>query len=92
MGPWDGRRAEGGVAEEPVWVGGRPMHVGRAQGEVRKQRCRGKRKAVKRQYHLFFGTGDGAEGGVRSESKEKHQSAQRRPRRRMGRRSKEVEG
>ena len=22
MGPWDGRRAEGGVAEEPVWVGG----------------------------------------------------------------------
>ena len=22
MGPWDGRRAEDGVAEEPVWVGG----------------------------------------------------------------------
>ena len=22
MGPWDGRRAEGEVAEEPVWVGG----------------------------------------------------------------------
>ena len=22
MGPWDGRRAEGGLAEEPVWIGG----------------------------------------------------------------------
>ena len=22
MGPWDGRRAEGEGAEEPVWVGG----------------------------------------------------------------------
>ncbi len=22
LGPWDGRRPEGGVAEKPVWVGG----------------------------------------------------------------------
>ena len=27
MGPWVGRRAEGGVAEEPVGLGGRPLHV-----------------------------------------------------------------
>ena len=25
MGPWGGRRAEGGVAEEPVYVGGGPV-------------------------------------------------------------------
>ena len=44
MGPWDGRRAEGGVAEEPVWVGGASAACWR--GIRRSEKAKVPRKAL----------------------------------------------
>ena len=43
MGPWDGRRAEGGLAEEPVCIGGAPAACGR--GIRRSEKAKVSRKA-----------------------------------------------
>ncbi len=44
MGPWDGRRAEGGVAKEPVWIGGAPAACWR--GVRRGKKTKVSRKAL----------------------------------------------
>ena len=44
MGPWDGRRAEGGVAEEPAWVKGASAAC--CKGIRRSEKAKVPRKAL----------------------------------------------